>query len=86
MPYAIFEDDQKLSRAFPSEQEALQKADEAGLVVDDGQGKPVLDDDLSIRPCPPDPNVKSSDEPDWALPNPGPAVQENTRPVNGEKQ
>ena len=67
MPYAIFEDDQKLSRAFPTKKEALRKADEAGLVVDESQGKLVLDNDLSIKACPPDPDVASEDELDWAV-------------------
>ena len=85
MPYAIFEDDQKLSRAFPSEQEALKKADEAGLVVTDDQGKPMLDNDLSIKPCPADPDVESSDDMDWALENPASPAKEDPRRVNGEK-
>jgi hypothetical protein len=66
MPYAVFEDDQKLSRTFLSKQKALRKADEAGLVVDESDGKPVLDSDLSIKPCPPDPAVGSDEELDWS--------------------
>jgi hypothetical protein len=39
MAYAVFKDDQKLSRTFPTEKEALKKADEAGL-VDNTEGTP----------------------------------------------
>jgi hypothetical protein len=46
MAYAVFKDDQKLSRTFPTEKEALKKADEAGL-VDNTEGTPVLENDLT---------------------------------------
>jgi hypothetical protein len=32
MPYALFEDDQKLSKEFPTEEEVWAHAEEAGLV------------------------------------------------------
>jgi hypothetical protein len=50
MPYALFEDDQKLSQEFPTEQECWEHADEAGLVelID---GKTVLEDGYTIQPC-----------------------------------
>ncbi|MET4294918.1 hypothetical protein ABIB06_001859 [Bradyrhizobium sp. LB8.2] len=32
MPYALFEDDQKLSKEFPTEEEVWTHAEEAGLV------------------------------------------------------
>ena len=41
MPYALFEDDQKLSQEFPTEEDVWQHADEAGL-VDVVDGKTVL--------------------------------------------
>jgi hypothetical protein len=77
MPYAVFEDDHKLSRAFPTEQEALRKADQAGLVVDESKGKPVLDSDLAIKPCSPDPEVQSEDELDWPVEKRAPPNEDN---------
>jgi hypothetical protein len=50
MPYALFEDDAKLSQEFPTEEDAWQHADEAGL-VDVVDGKTVLEDGYSIQPC-----------------------------------
>jgi hypothetical protein len=41
MPYALFEDDQKLSKEFPTEEEVWAHAEEAGL-VDVVAGKTVL--------------------------------------------
>jgi len=64
MAYALFGDDAKLSRTFPTKEEALKRADEAGL-VDNTEGKPVLEDNLTVKPCPPDPERKSDEDLDW---------------------
>jgi len=66
MAYAIFRDEEKISRTFPTRDEALQKADEAGL-VDRGNGEPALEDNLTIKPCAPDIDNKSDDDLDWAM-------------------
>ncbi|MCS3898412.1 hypothetical protein M2171_007545 [Bradyrhizobium japonicum USDA 38] len=65
MPYALFEDDQKLSKEFSSEEEVWTHADDAGLVevVD---GKTVLEDGYTIQPCKPDDETE--------IPAPPPAV------------
>ena len=64
MAYAVFKDDQKLSRTFPTREETVRKADEAGL-VETVDGKPVLEDNLTIKPCAPDPE-KGDEDLDWA--------------------
>ena len=64
MAYAVFKDDQKLSRTFPTEKEALKKADEAGL-VDNTEDTPVLEHDLTIKPCAADPERRSDEDLDW---------------------
>ena len=62
MPYALFCNDAKLSKAYPTEADVWKEATRSGLVVDaDLEGKkpaarPVLDNDYEIRPCPPDPS------------------------------
>lgn len=56
MPYALFCDDAKLSKAYPSEADVWKLAAESGLVTDvesaGGQPTPrrVLDNDYQIRP------------------------------------
>jgi len=45
-----------VSRTFPTGEEALEKADEAGL-VEHAEGEAVLEDELRIRPCPADPSL-----------------------------
>ena len=61
MPYALFSNDTKLSKAYPTEAEVWKQARRSGLVVDVASEptkpapRPVLDNDYEIRPCPPDP-------------------------------
>jgi hypothetical protein len=84
MPFALFDDDLKLSRAFPSKREALQKADEAGLVENDINGKPVLENELTIEPCPPDEEARNNDELDWSLEESESAASGDVPGRNGE--
>ncbi|WP_245313340.1 hypothetical protein [Bradyrhizobium sp.] len=58
MAYTLFKDDEKLSRTFSTKEEALKKADDAGL-VESGRAQPRLEDDLKIKPCSPDPNLEA---------------------------
>jgi hypothetical protein len=64
MSYALFKDGEKLSRTFSTEEEALRKACEAGLVEDDN-GQPVLAQELEIKPCAPDSTPQGDDDLDW---------------------
>jgi hypothetical protein len=84
MPYAVFDDDLKLSRAFPSKAEALQKADEAGLVENDLKGKPVLEDKLTIKPCSPDPETRGNEDLDWSLEGRESSGQEDIQETENE--
>ena len=62
MPYALFCDDAKLSKTYPTEADVWKQAQKCGLVVDavseeeTSAPRPVLDNDYEIRPCSPDPN------------------------------
>ncbi|HLG82607.1 MAG TPA: hypothetical protein VKY22_16460 [Bradyrhizobium sp.] len=51
MPYALFEDDVRLTRSFATEQDVLAAAERAGLVETSPDGRKLLEDNLSIRPC-----------------------------------
>ena len=57
MPYALFSNDAKLSKAYPSEADVWKIARRSGLVVDvvSENGtigpRPVLDNDYEIRSC-----------------------------------
>ncbi len=61
MPYALFSNDAKLSKAYPTEAEVWKLARQSGLVVDvafdqdKAAPRPVLDNDYEIRPCRPEP-------------------------------
>jgi hypothetical protein len=54
MAYALFENDDKLSRAFPTEADVWRCAEESGLVIADADGEKRLEDSYAIKPCPPD--------------------------------
>jgi hypothetical protein len=61
MPYALFSDGAKISKAYPTEADVWKLARRSGLVVDVATDldrpipHPVLDNDYEIRPCPADP-------------------------------
>jgi hypothetical protein len=61
MPYALFCDDAKVSRTYPTEANVWKHAKESGLVIDvepqNGAPAPrrLLDNGYEIRPCEPDP-------------------------------
>jgi hypothetical protein len=61
MPYALFSNDAKLSKAYPTEADVWKHARKSGLVVDmateeeKAAPRPVLDNDYEIKPCPLDP-------------------------------
>jgi hypothetical protein len=52
MPYAIFCNDEQISKAFPTEEAVWKHASENGLTVEGKQR--ALDNDYEIRPCPVD--------------------------------
>jgi hypothetical protein len=61
MPYALFSNESKLSRAYPTEADVWKLARKSGLVIDVESGAdnpaphPVLDNDYEIRRCQPEP-------------------------------
>jgi hypothetical protein len=61
MPYALFSNDAKLSKTYPTEADVWKHARKSGLVVDVATEKekaaprPLLDNDYEIKPCPADP-------------------------------
>ena len=54
MPYALFENNTKLSRAFPIEMDVWRYAEDSGLVIAGAHGEKRLEDSYVIKPCPPD--------------------------------
>jgi hypothetical protein len=66
MPYALFCNEAKLSKAYPTEADVWKLARHSGLVVDTASdegrssARPVLDNDYEIKPCQPDPQEDPS--------------------------
>ncbi|HEY5929941.1 MAG TPA: hypothetical protein VIU02_06495, partial [Burkholderiales bacterium] len=48
---ALFENEFRLSRTFPTASDVWRCAEDCGLLVDDGRGEQRLDDGYSIKPC-----------------------------------
>jgi len=66
MPYALFANATKVSRAFASKSDVWRHAEESGLVTEVGLGEEdpprrILDMDYAIRECVPDPSEKTSE-------------------------
>ena len=61
MPYALFCDDAKLSKTYPTEADVWKLAADSGLVTDVAAKnalpapRRLLDNDYEIRPCQPEP-------------------------------
>ena len=68
MPYALFSNDAKLSKAYPTEADVWKFAQKSGLVVDvvsdeeKAAPHPVLDNDYEIRPCQSEPHEDPAGE------------------------
>lgn len=59
MPYALFANSTKVSKAYPSKSDVWRHAEESGLVTDVGLGEEdpprrILDMDYAIHECAPD--------------------------------
>ena len=68
MPYAVFEDGERLTRLFATEEQAWEAADRAGLVETDTSGQRRLDDHLVIRACSGEPEEDEDAGADFKLP------------------
>lgn len=51
MPYALFENDERLTRPFRTEREVWEAAEQADLVVAGTHGEKILDNNFEIKPC-----------------------------------
>jgi hypothetical protein len=61
MPYALFEQEYRLSRTFPTATDVWRCAEDCGLVTDDADGRRKLDDGYAIKPCAPEAAEPASD-------------------------
>ena len=53
MPYALFENEYRFSRTFPTATDVWRCAEDCGLVVDEADGGQRLDDGYPINPARP---------------------------------
>jgi len=80
VPYALFENDQRLTRPFRTEREVWEAAERADLIVFGRHGEKTLDNDFEIKPCEAAPEEMSAAEQDIVFPERRP---ENDQPESG---
>jgi hypothetical protein len=51
VPYALFENEERLTRPFRTEREVWEAAEQADLVVPGTHGEKILDNNFEIKPC-----------------------------------
>jgi hypothetical protein len=51
VPYALFENDERLTRPFRTEREVWEAAERADLITVGTRGEKVLDNNFEIKPC-----------------------------------
>jgi hypothetical protein len=51
VPYALFENDERLTRPFRTEREVWEAAERADLIVFGTHGEKTLDNNFEIKPC-----------------------------------
>lgn len=67
MAYAVFEDNERMTRIFATEQEAWAAAERAGLVETDADGNRLLEDHLEIRFCDGEPEESGDSGADFQI-------------------
>lgn len=67
MPYALFENEYRLSRTFPTATDVWRCAEDCGLVVDDPDGGQRLNNGYAIKPCPHDATEAAEPASDWMM-------------------
>lgn len=68
MPYALFENDEQMTRPFGTEREVWEAAEQADLVTLDAHGEKVLDNSLEIKPCEATPDELAGSGQDIVIP------------------
>ena len=67
MSFALFEEGERLTRSFPTEQDVWAAAERAGLVEIGPDGQRRLDNHLEIRHCEPTPDEATDPGSDFVV-------------------
>ena len=65
MPYALFEENERLTRSFATEQEVWAAAERAGLVETRADGEKALEDNFKIKFCESSPDEVNDPDSDF---------------------
>jgi len=83
VPYALFENDERLTRPFKTEREVWEAAEQADLITLDTHGEKILDNNFEIKSCEATPEELASSGPAIVLPE---ASEANASPGNGSDE
>jgi hypothetical protein len=72
VPYALFENEERLTRPFRTEREVWEAAERADLTTTDDKGGRVLDNNFEIKPCEASPEEFAANGQDIFFPEPRP--------------
>ncbi|MGJ5205087.1 hypothetical protein [Bradyrhizobium sp. HKCCYLR20261] len=70
VPYALFENDEQLTRPFRTEREVWEAAEQADLITFGTHGEKLLDNNFEIKSCEASPEELATVPPDIVLPEP----------------
>jgi hypothetical protein len=68
VPYALFENDEQLTRPFRTEREVWEAAEQADLLTFGTHGEKILDNNFEIKSCEATPEELTAVPPDIVLP------------------
>lgn len=68
MPYALFENDERMTPPFRTEREVWEAAERADLITFGTHGEKLLDDHFEIKPCEAAPGEIDDTPPDIIIP------------------
>jgi hypothetical protein len=68
VPYALFENDEQMTRPFRTEREVWEAAEQADLITFGTHGEKILDNNLEIKSCEATPEELTAVPPDVVLP------------------
>lgn len=80
MPYALFENDERMTRPFRTERDVWEAAERADLVTLGTHGEKILDDNFEIKPCEATPDELAAPEQEIIFPRSAPEPTASDQP------
>lgn len=86
MAYALFENNERLTRPFRTEREVWEAAERADLTTTDSSGEKVLENNFEIKPCEARPDEFVQNGQDFVFPEPRTEVSPEGQTATGSSR